>query len=165
MEPVKDIAAYLCRRYQRDFGQYIDEMKLHKLLYFAQREALIVTDAPLFAEEFQAWRYGPVMVPVRQLYRNGSLRQAAKARDITAYAPIFDYIFATYATKDSWSLSAITHGEYSWRKARCGCAPTDPCGASIPTADIRVDAIRVKERRQLLRAIAKIRTGATRPSR
>ena len=37
MENVMNVAAWACRRYRKDFGQDIDEMKLHKLLYFAQR--------------------------------------------------------------------------------------------------------------------------------
>ena len=41
MKDMKTVASYICNRYQREFGEKIDEMKLHKLMYFAQRESLI----------------------------------------------------------------------------------------------------------------------------
>lgn len=29
-----------------------------------------------------------------------------------------DYVFEQYSKKSSWSLSRLTHGEYSWEHAR-----------------------------------------------
>ena len=40
MEELRQIASYICMRYQKEFGRGIDEMKLHKLLYFVQRESI-----------------------------------------------------------------------------------------------------------------------------
>ena len=39
MEDVVKIASYICQRYEYQFGSRIEEMKLHKLLYFSQRES------------------------------------------------------------------------------------------------------------------------------
>lgn len=47
MLDVVKVASYISRRYEREYGSPIDEMKLHKLLYFAQRESLIQIDQPL----------------------------------------------------------------------------------------------------------------------
>ena len=76
MEKVTDIASYIYQRYQKQFGKCIDEMKLHKLLYFTQRESIIQTDEPIFQEEFEAWKYGPVMTGIRRMYKDGSLTKA-----------------------------------------------------------------------------------------
>ena len=54
MENVVKVASYICQRYQRQFGKRIDEMKLHKLLYFTQRESIIQTGQPIFEERFEA---------------------------------------------------------------------------------------------------------------
>jgi uncharacterized phage-associated protein len=62
----------------------IDHMKLQKLLFFAHGFHLAVLDAPLVAEKFETWPYGPVN-PV--VYR--SFRQFG-ARIINAYA--LDYL-------------------------------------------------------------------------
>ncbi len=43
-------------------------MKLHKLLYFAQRESLAITNEPLFEENFEGWKYGSVSREVRTHY-------------------------------------------------------------------------------------------------
>ena len=55
MEDVVKIASYICLRYRRRFGRKIDEMKLHKLLYFTQRESIIRTGEPLFGDCFEAY--------------------------------------------------------------------------------------------------------------
>lgn len=44
MMGILQVASYIYKRYMDDFGARIDEMKLHKLLYFTQREY------------FDAWR-------------------------------------------------------------------------------------------------------------
>lgn len=150
MEAVQMIASYIYQRYEQQFGQQIDEMKLHKLLYFAQRESWVQCRAPLFAERFQAWRYGPVMVCIRQLYRDGMLRRPINQTQLQPYLPIFDRVFDTFAAKDSWSLSSITHGEYAWQKARQGYALNESCSVEIDNDDIRVDADRIRRRRLVL---------------
>lgn len=38
MENVMNVAAYITNRYLEEYKQPIDEMKLHKLMYFAQLE-------------------------------------------------------------------------------------------------------------------------------
>ena len=52
MLDVVKVASYISRRYEQTFGVRIDEMKLHKLLYFVQRETLIQTDEPLLFNDF-----------------------------------------------------------------------------------------------------------------
>ena len=65
-----DIASYICNRYMQENGSRIDEMKLHKLLYFVQRESIIQNGEPLFSEQFEAWKYGPVLREIREHYKN-----------------------------------------------------------------------------------------------
>lgn len=69
MYQILDVAAYIVSRYSvENNGCMIDEMKLHKLLYFAQKESYIQTDKPLFNEKFEGWKYGPVSTDVRDAY-------------------------------------------------------------------------------------------------
>ena len=152
MEDVREIAAYICQRYKARFGRCIDEMKLHKLLYFCQREAIVQIGEPLFGATFKAWRYGPVMVCIRRLYRSGEIQSLSVSEELREkYKSIFDQVFDAYASKDSWSLSSLTHGEYSWRKAREGYGIDEQCDVDIDTDDIRQDAERIKVRRFLLK--------------
>ena len=64
--------------------------------------------------------------------------------------PIIDIVFEQYAEKDSWSLSRYTLGEYSWNKSRIVVPENVNSDNAIDVEDIRVDADRVKSRRELL---------------
>lgn len=103
MADVVKIASYICMRYQQLYCKDIDEMKLHKLLYFTQRESIIQTGEPLFEDCFEAWKYGPVMVSIRQKYRDNVLHEELSPETIKNYKSVFDMVFETYAQKDSWT--------------------------------------------------------------
>lgn len=150
MEKVLNVAAYISQRYMAEFGKRIDEMKLHKLLYFVQRECLVQLGEPMFEAKFKAWRYGPVMLDIRQHYKDNDLTMSLSQEASIKYKQVFDKVFAQYAPKKSWSLSTLTHGECSWKKARKGCSPYDSCNVDMEVADIRKDAEKIKTRRFLL---------------
>ncbi len=150
MKDVNTVAAYVYNRYRSEHNEKIDEMKLHKLMYFAQRESLIRTGEPLFQADFYGWRFGPVLKELRQPYKDDSFDAAVSDADMGEDKAILDTIFRDYAVKDSWSLSRLTHGEICWKRSRKGVAPNDSSDNLIPLADIRLDADRIKERRALL---------------
>ena len=153
MENVMNIAAYVSNKYLSTYGQRIDVMKLHKLLYFAQRESLIQTGEPLFDAVFYGWKYGPVLKEVRNAYRDGSIDGLIQ-NDITEESSsILDSVFKEYAGKDSWSLSRLTHGEISWKNSRVGIPETDNSDRPMQIDDIRADADRIKNRREMLSSL------------
>ena len=152
MHDIMQIADWFCEMYRRRFHVAIDEMKLHKLLYLAQRESFIECGSPLFKDEFSAWKYGPVMVKIRDAFRTGRFAQMAQfvcqlPNDVVA---ILQTVFDNYAWKNSWSLSRLTHSETSWQKARGDLDEWQHGDGVIKTADIRIDAQRVAARRQML---------------
>ena len=153
MESAVKIASYIFDRYQKEYGVCIDEMKLHKLLYFTQRESLIQKNEPMFSEQFLAWRYGPVMVPIRSLYASKQLDTYPSESFIEENKPIFDFVFSQYAPKDSWSLSRLSHGEISWQNARHDLLPEQNGNEPLKLEDIKKDAERVKIRRFLINRI------------
>ena len=138
MMGILQVASYIYKRYMDDFGVRIDEMKLHKLLYFTQRECLIQKGEPMFEAHFEAWKYGPVMVQIRLHYKNDSFPELMDKEQVV---------------QKSWSLSTLTHGEYSWKHAREGYDELDSCEVEMKTEDIMVDANRVRERRAVLRQL------------
>ena len=142
-------ASYISRRYYQDYGDNIDEMKLHKLLYFAQREAIIINKEPMFKEQFVAWKYGPVMLCVRDAFKQGQLNAMLSDSDAEQFEDVFESVFKRYANKTSWSLSTLTHGEFSWQNARKGLDPEENGHNMIAVDDIRKDAERIKLRRVL----------------
>ena len=150
MEDVVKIASYISQRYEHQYGTRIDEMKLHKLLYFTQRECLVQLGEPMFGAKFKAWKYGPVILEIRQHYKDNSLSFSLTRESLQKYQGVFDKVFEQYAPKQSWSLSTLSHGEYSWKKAREGYSPYDTCDVDIDLSDIRKDAERINIRRFLL---------------
>lgn len=144
MEDMRNVAGYIAIRYKKEYKTNIDEMKLHKLMYFAQRESYVLFDQPLFNGVFYGWKYGPILKEVRKFFKentltfNGSLSQECRQ--------IMDRIFERYAGKSSWSLSRLTHGELSWKNSRVGIEDEKNSDNPISNDDIIKDAARIKAR-------------------
>lgn len=151
MISVVKIAAYICQRYQQEFGEQIDEMKLHKLLYFMQRECFVQKDEPLFPEQLHAWKYGPVMPQIRQLYKEGLLTEIPSQDEIATYQSVFDEVFREYAHSHPLTLVSISHSELSWKRAREGYGKYESSDIPMKLENIREDAERYKERLALLK--------------
>lgn len=150
MITVIQAASYIFHRYKEDYGSDIDEMKLHKLLYLSQRESIIMTGEPMFDAPFEAWKYGPVVVEIREKFRKNALNEQMDKDSLSVYQPVFDSVFQRYAVKDSWNLSLLTHGDSSWQNARQGLNPDEHCSERLSMDDIRWDAERIKIRRYIL---------------
>lgn len=148
MENLMNVASYVYNRYRDTKGERIDEMKLHKMLYFAQRESFIQKDEPLFVEIFYGWKYGPVLKEIRNAYRDNSFYPHIDEVIISRIKDIIDKVFEEYADRDSWSLSRLTHGEISWKNSRRGVSDGINSDCPIDTEDIRKDAERVRSRRE-----------------
>jgi uncharacterized phage-associated protein len=63
-----DIAAWLVRYSADELGAPVDPMSLEKLIYYAQAFHLVLGDGPLFPDEIQAWKLGPVIPGVYKKY-------------------------------------------------------------------------------------------------
>ena len=64
-----DIAQYfIAKAYEDGRESLMSNMKVQKLLYYSQCLNLALQDEPLFPDEIQAWRYGPVCPPAYQLF-------------------------------------------------------------------------------------------------
>ena len=151
MVSVVKIASYICDRYFKEVGERIDEMKLHKLLYFMQRECIVQTGEPLFPEVLHAWKYGPVMPEIRQLYKHDQLHSMPSEDDVIKYKSVFDEVFGEYAKSKPMTLVSISHGELSWKRARKGYTKYESSDVPMKLDDIREDAERYKERCMMLK--------------
>lgn len=144
MENMRNVAGYIATRYKDEYKADIDEMKLHKLMYFAQREAYVLFDEPLFDGVFYGWKYGPILKEVRKFFKENNLEfNGSLSKN---FLQIMDRIFERYAGKSSWSLSRLTHGELSWRNSRIGIKDEVNSDNPISNEDIIKDAARIKAR-------------------
>lgn len=143
MEKIINVAQYVFSEYKKITGEVIDEMKLHKLLYFAQRESLAITNEPLFEGEFEGWKYGPVCKEIRNsITRDGIIDFDSDVSDECKY--IINNIILEYGSLASWKLSELSHKEISWKNARIGLADGENGSTKLKLEDIREDAKKVR---------------------
>lgn len=143
MERAVCVARYICDEYRRISGEAIDEMKLHKLLYFSQRESIAITGEPLFNDSFEGWRYGPVCVAVRNSFCQGEI--IGERQNIDAPSEyLVKNIILQYGELASWKLSQISHAELSWSNSRRGLLPNENGDTPLDLNDIRKDAEKVR---------------------
>ena len=62
------VARYIIERCHSQ-DRTISNLKLQKILYFVQAECLVTRNQPCFAEEIEAWDFGPVVPEVYQQYK------------------------------------------------------------------------------------------------
>lgn len=131
--------------YKKMSGSVIDEMKLHKLLYLTQRESLAITGQPLFEEEFEGWKYGPVCREVRSCYTEDGMFSNEDIEEIeleSAY--IAKNVILQYGALESWKLSQLSHKEISWKNARQGIPDGQNGNKKLSLDDIRKDSEKVR---------------------
>ena len=61
----QDVANFFIGRFQ-EAQDPVTNLKLQKLLYYAQGWYLAFFDEPLFDERIEAWLHGPVVPPIYQ---------------------------------------------------------------------------------------------------
>lgn len=140
---ILDVAKFIFDTYYDETGDKIDEMKLHKLLYFAQREHLAITDKPLFEEKLRGWKYGPVSTDVRSVYTSdGIYADTFPLTNEEMY--ILKNVILEYGQYTSWKLSEMTHKETSWLNSRKGLSNGEIGSKVIELEDIKKDAAKIR---------------------
>ena len=143
MEKIINVAQYIFVQYKKISGENIDEMKLHKLLYFSQRECLAITNEPMFEEVFEGWKYGPVCREIRRsITPDGIIDFDSEISDENKY--IVNNILLGYGSLASWKLSELSHKEISWRNARKGLGMNENGNKPLNIDDIRKDAEHIR---------------------
>lgn len=144
MSNILDVAQYICDYYYKMTNEPIDEMKLHKLLYFSQREKLALLNELLFTEDMQGWIHGPVSPYVRANFEGseGIVVTTSDLSDEDKY--IINNVLQQYGGLASWKLREISHQEISWQKSREGLGENEHGNRVLVIDDIREDAKKVK---------------------
>ena len=104
-----DVAQELRRRIP-DAGQ----AQVHKWSYYAQAWHLILTGAPLFREEIEAYAHGPVVASLWKSERHGWHRPQPIPLDVTGHL-VLDLVLETYGSWPARQLKQQTHREGPWR--------------------------------------------------
>ena len=118
---VFDVANYFLTRVNEEEGDSISNMKLQKLVYYAQGCYLALNNKPLFVEKIMAWEHGPVVPELWKKYTkfgNNPIPQPEdyKILDIPKDIRNFlDDVWSVYGQYSAWGLRCLTHEEPPWK--------------------------------------------------
>lgn len=121
-----DVARYFLALVDDEAGDSLSNLKLQKLVYYAQGFHLALYDRPLFAQRIEAWQHGPV---VPELYH--ALKKFGSAPvqidgevDLRAFEPevreLLDEVYSVYGQYSAFRLRSITHQEPPWQQTPDG---------------------------------------------
>lgn len=150
MENTLSVAKVLYNSYFDRFKQPMDEMKMHKLMYFVQRESLMYSKEVLFDDEFLGWKYGPVLSAVRHEYMMNDLFTSVSDAVSEEAKKLVNDVLERYGAVSSWKLSSLSHNEFSWKCARKGLDVADNGSAKLSVQAMKVDAARELAERKTL---------------
>jgi len=116
-----DVANYFLKCQDVDAGDLMSNMKLQKLVYYAQGFHLAIKDRPLFNETIMAWEHGPVCVPLYKQYKRYGGRAIPIPYDVDTYGifdqetrDLLDMVHYCYGQFSAWKLRNLTHEETPW---------------------------------------------------
>ncbi len=118
--PAKYIADYMLTMSDPDIGDIISNMKLQKLIYYAQGFHLALFDVPLFEEPIVAWEHGPVVESVYQDFKKfgASAIEVPHELDDTILSDdqkdLMKEVYEVYGQFSAWKLRNMTHNELPW---------------------------------------------------
>ena len=136
----KDAADFLlCECRER--GEVLTNLKLQKLLYYAQAWYLVLQDRSLFSEDFQAWIHGPALPSQYKRFKKFEWRPILE--EITL--PILPEnirshlieIVNVFGIETASSLELMTHNERPWLEARSGLPADQPSKEIISKESMR----------------------------
>ncbi|XHL98494.1 MAG: DUF4065 domain-containing protein [Microcoleus anatoxicus] len=139
-----NVARYFIKRaYQDGLEAQMTNMKVQKLLYYSQSLHLALFDEPLFENEIQAWRYGPVCPPVYSVYSEFEGKQLLiPGEDVLSQVPnetkhLLEKVWGYFSRYHAYQLSGMTHVEFPWKNARKGLPPEASSTEPIQQEDMK----------------------------
>ena len=120
----------------RERGEVLTNLKLQKLLYYADGWFAVVSGRPLFAEDFEAWMNGPVLPSQYHRFKDWRwrpieqevVRPTGLSADILAH---LEEVVDVFGSETAVALELMTHREQPWLEARAGLPADAPSSAII----------------------------------
>ena len=122
-------AAYIANEFIRrslEQNTPLTHMHIQKLVYFAHARMLSLHRKPLISEEFEAWKYGPVVPELYDALKINGWKRIRKAIPLDSQPEIarrerdiINWSFSRYGHLGGPKLSELTHApEAPWDKAK-----------------------------------------------
>lgn len=124
-----------------DTGSFISNLKLQKLVYYAQAWHLALYGTPLFDEDFEAWVHGPVIPALFDQYKEFGWKPILKEVKKPDFPPelekFLEEITEEYFICEGLELEMMTTREAPWIQVRKGLRRDEPSHAIISKESMR----------------------------
>ena len=117
-----DIAKYFITLASPEDEDLITNLKLQKLLYYAQGFHLVLFGKPLFGERIEAWQYGPVVPEIYRFYKQYEVNSLPQPDDFNMdlydreTQELLNEVYEVYGQYTSPTLIRFTHQELPWKE-------------------------------------------------
>lgn len=133
-----DVADYFLAL-SNEAGDPMTNLRLQKLVYYAQAWHLANYEEPLFDEDFEAWVHGPVLPSLYRLYKERGFEPIDKKVRLNDLEGKFGKerlaflreVADVYMPVNTSELEMMTHQEKPWIDARGGVDPAARCSNII----------------------------------
>ncbi len=118
-----DVANHFLCLADEEAGDLISNLKVQKLVYYAQGFHLAVFGTPLFEDPIKAWTHGPVVEELYHLFKQygpGPIPRPKEVQSNVLPGPVrnlLNEVYNVYGQYDAWKLRNMTHEEPPWRDA------------------------------------------------
>ena len=118
-----DVADYFLTLLDDNAGDVITNLKMQKLVYYAQGYSLAIAGKPLFDEEFEAWMHGPVVPELYHKYKEYGNFPLPIPRNVNFEKftedekELLNEVYRLYGQFSAWRLRDMTHEEPPWKDA------------------------------------------------
>ncbi len=120
------IADYFLWKAQDEDQELLSNMKLQKLVYYAQGLHLVLNNVPLFKEKINAWTYGPVVPGLYHAYKHYNANGIPAAPNFKSQSidedvrELLDEIYDVFGQFSAIRLMEIAHSDQCWIDAGIG---------------------------------------------
>ena len=108
------------RNMMNEDTDYMSNLRLQKLVFYAQSAAMALKGKPLFEEKIEAWTHGPVIPEVYaelkkykssgiSEYNEESIQKISKED-----SKILEQVYEIFGEYSAWGLRNLTHSEEPW---------------------------------------------------
>lgn len=117
------VAKYFLAKAEEEVGDGISNLKLQKLVYYAQAYHLAMHGEPLFRERLEAWEHGPVVPDLYHMYKEHGAGNIPTPHDVDLdeydeeVAEFLDEVYDVFGQYSAWKLRNMTHEERPWTEA------------------------------------------------
>lgn len=127
--------------FSHEHGDPLSNLKLQKLLYYAQAWHLAIFDAPLFEEPIEAWVHGPVIVTEYRRFKDWAWKPIQHDPEMPkldeAVQAHLDEVMDVYGGMTTYQLEQLTHQEEPWTIARNGIPEDEPSNSVVSHDDMK----------------------------